>query len=339
MNRFDQLQDGLNGDIAVIGVGDFGSSALDYFHFKDANVPLLIRLNWRDRLPELSGEFIHIALDDEFRGKVLGDPISAGKATASIAPEVTALLPAVSFVIMIAQPGDGVGSGGATAMADALKRAEIPFISILALPDADSVGRKRHMTARSTISDLCVMKETPVVFDQADFPGYYNAFKLSVIEKTQCLLDALTPSMIPLDFNRIRNALTGSGTNAVTTAKIQRHGNTLEAVENILADPSVESFLGQPACALLHLQSTESLSLFEIDEIANAIIDNWGADVDLTYGFGHGGCEEGELRIGLIVSEYTHELDVELGIDMDHGDEIDALMSEAFTRLQAGTGK
>lgn len=335
--KFEQMCEGMNGDIALIGIGDFGGETLPQFRFKDGSTPLLVRLNWQDRFPMLDGEMIHVSLDEDLRGVVLGDPISAGKATASVAPEVIALLPAVSFVILVAQPGDGVGSGGTIAMADALKRAEIPFLTILALPDADSVGRKRHMTARSTISDLCVMKEAPVVFDQAEFPGYYNAFRLSVIEKVQTLLDVLTPSMIPMDFNRIRTALTGSGANAVATAKTMGKSRAVEAVENILADPTVERFLGSPASVLLHLQSDESLSLYEIDEIANAIIDNWGADVDLTYGVGQGGCRKSELRLGLIVSEYIPEMDYEMGIEDDPRNDVDALMSEAFTRLQAGS--
>lgn len=338
MNRADEQMTGVRGDIAIIGIGDFGGECIGHLTFKDRNQPILIRLNWEDHLPAIDGEMIHISLDETYRGRVLGDPISAGKATASVGPQVVGLMPSVSFVVLIAQPGDGVGSGGTTALADALKRSNIPFLTILALPDSDSVGRKRHMTARSTISELCVMKETPVVFDQAEFPGYCNAFKRSVTDKIQTLIDALTPSMIPLDFNRIRNALTGSGANAVATVRTHGKHRALEAAENILADPAVDAFLGKPASVLLHLQSDESLSLFEIDEIANLISDNWGDDVDLTYGVGQGGCADGELRLGLIVGEYCHEIDEDLDLEHETRDEIDVLMSEAFTRLQAGSG-
>ena len=152
MNRADEQLTGACGEIAILGVGDFGSESLGHLTFREQNRPILIRVNWEDHQPTLSGEMIHVNLDESCRGRVLGDPISAGRATASVGPQITGLLSSVSFVVMIAQPGDGVGSGGTTALADALKREGIPFLTILALPDSDSVGRKRHMTARSTIS-------------------------------------------------------------------------------------------------------------------------------------------------------------------------------------------
>jgi len=327
----------ITGDIAIIGVGDFGCETLEHFSFKQGNTPLLIRVNWFDRLPELNNEFIHIVLDEEFRGKVLGDPISAGRAMASITPEIINLLQHVAFVVVIAQPGDGVGSGGTTALAEMLNRSTIPFLSILALPDVDSVGRKRHMTARNTISDLCVMRETPVVFDQTDFPGYYNAFKLSVIDKVQTLLDALTPSMIPLDFNRIRNALTGSSESALATARAVGADRSIEAAENILADTSVEEFLGKPASVLLHIQSGEALSLYEIDRVANCITSGWGADLDLTYGVGEGGCSDGEIRLGLIVGTHIDDQEIESKIIEDRRDNVELLIAESFSNLRSSS--
>ncbi|MBN1297085.1 hypothetical protein JXA80_09910 [bacterium] len=338
MNRASDYAGGAAGDIAIIGVGDFGGDVLGRLWFREEKRPILIRVNWMDHLPEISGEMIHVCLDESFRGMVLGDPISAGKATASVGPQIIGLLHGAAFVVLVAQPGDGVGSGGTTAMADALKRARIPFLTLLVLPDCEAVGRKRHMTARSTISELCVMKETPVVFDQADFPGFTGAFHRAVTDKIQTLVDALSPSMIPLDFNRIRNALTGSAANAVSTATVMGKTRAVEAAELVLSDPAVEPFLGRPASVLLHLQSDESLSLFEIDEAANIIIENWGDDVDLTYGVGEGGCQPGELRMGMIVGEYIGDMDEMVETESESHDEIEVLMSEAFTRLRAGSG-
>lgn len=326
------------GEIAVMGIGDFGSEVLEKLVFNGMHRPMLFRVNWNDCLPKLQEDYIHISLNSRYRGFTNGDPITASKATAEVVSELIELTLSASLVILIAQPGDGVGSGATTALATIFKNIDIPFLSILCLPDVEIVGRKRHMTARSTISELCVMKETPVVFDQAEFPGYLKAFKKSVADKIQVLLDALSPGMIPIDFNRIRTALTGVSGSTIATARARGEQRALEVAESVLADSSLESFLTRKASVLMHLQSDGPLSLFEVEEVAHLITENWGADVDLIYGVGQGLCEQGELRLGLIVGEYVEDL----GTQMEPTEKVvqdDPILVELFSRLQSGLSR
>ncbi len=267
-----------------------------------------------------------------------GDPIIAAKAMADVTPPLIELMVSAAFIIVIAQPGDGIGSGATTALADALQRSRVPFLSLLVLPDSETVGRKRHMTARSTISELCVMKETPVIFDQTEFPGYYEAFKRSVMDKIQTLLDALTPGMIPIDFNRIRNALTGSIGSTIATARATGKGRAQEVAESILADPSVERFLNRKASILMHLQSDQALSLYEVEEVAHLITENWGDDVDLIYGVDHGGWKQGELRLGLIIGDYVDDIGLDEEAVESEADRA-SINAEIFARLKTGSSR
>jgi cell division protein FtsZ len=328
----------IRGEIAVMGIGDFGADMLEKLVFSGVHRPMLFRVNWDDCLPKLQDEYIHISLNSRYRGFTNGDPISASKATAEVVSELIELTLSASLVILIAQPGDGVGSGATTALASIFKNIETPFLSILCLPDVDIVGRKRHMTARSTISELCVMKETPVVFDQADFPGYLKAFKTSVADKIQVLLNALSPGMIPIDFNRIRTALTGLSGSTIATARAKGEQRAQDVAESVLADSSLESFLNRKASVLMHLQSDGPLSLYEVEEVAHMITENWGADLDLIYGVGQGPCESGELRLGLIVGEYVEDL----GSLQETPEQIaqdDPILVELFSKLQSGLSR
>ncbi|MBN1878709.1 hypothetical protein JW823_01235 [bacterium] len=325
-----------SGRIAVIGVGDFGSDAMMRLVFRQNADPLRILMNWADCLPKRVADEVHVAMEPSYRGSTKGDPITAAKAVAEVIPQLVDLTLSANFVVLIAQPGDGVGSGATTALADAFQRYHVPFLSLLILPDADTVGRKRHMTARSTISELCVMKETPVIFDQIEFPGYFTAFKRSVLDKIQTLMDALSPGMIPIDFNRIRSALTGSAGTAIATARATGPTRAQEAAESVLADPTVECFLNRKASILLHLQSDEALSLYEVEEVAHLITENWGDDVDLIYGVDQGGWKQGELKLGLIVGDYVDDIGIEEYTKQPVSEQ-DAAISELFARLKTGS--
>ena len=333
-----RAENGVNGsgEIAIIGVGGFGSEAVSKLNFRRNTQPVKIIVDWSDCLPGLNGDFVHVALDHRTRGLTKGDPITAAKAVADAIPQLIELTLSSNFVLLLAQPGDGAGSGATTALADAFQRYRVPFMTILMLPDADTIGRKRHMTARSTISELCVMKETPVVFEQTEFPGFFEAFKRSALDKIQTLIDALSPGMIPIDFSRIRNALTGSARSAIATARASGSNRAQEVAESVMGDPTVECFLNHKASILLHLQSDEALSLYEVEEVANLITEHWGADVDLIYGVDQGGWKPGELRLGMIVGEYVEDIGIE-NESADAMTEQEAMMSEIFARLKTAS--
>ena len=326
------------GEIAVIAIGDFGAEVLQKISFRKDFRPLLFRINWDDSLPNLQDDYIHIALNTRYRGFSSGDPLAASKAMAEISSDLLELTLSSFFVLLIAQPGDGIGSGVTTALANLFNKAGIPCLSLLSLPDAEIVGRKRHMTARGTISELCAMKEVPVVFDQADFPGYLEAFNTSFADKIQALMDALAPGMVPIDFNRIRIALTGSSSSTIVTARARGQHRAQEVAESIMVDYSVESFLNRKASLLMHLQSDGPLSLFEVEEVAHLITSNWGDDVDLIYGVDQSPGELGELRLGLIVGEYVEEMALPQTI-AEKEDKDDPVLTELFSKLQYGRSR
>ncbi len=326
------------GEIAIIAIGDFGAEMLQKISFSEDFRPLLFRIDWNDRLPQLQDEYIHVALNSRYRGFNSGDPIAASKAVAEICPDLMELTSSSFFVVLIAQPGDGIGSGATTALTNIFNRAKIPLLPLLSLPDAEIVGRKRHMTARGTISELCAMKEVPVVFDQAGFPGYLEAFNISVADKIQALLDALTPGMVPIDFNRIRMALTGSSSSTIVTARARGQNRAQEVAESVMVDYSLESFLNRKASLLMHLKSDGPLSLFEVEEVAHLITSNWGEDVDLIYGVDQSRGEIGELRLGLIIGEYVEEMAKSQAVVEDENQD-DPILIELFSKLQYGQSR
>jgi cell division GTPase FtsZ len=289
--------------IAIAGIGDVGFDILKHLEPYDAKHPLLFRINWDDCIEDLDDKTIDIALDSRLRGFTKGDPVAAANAMSEVASKFHELTNMVSFFLLIAQPADGVGSGVTTELAGILRRRNIPFMSTMILPDAESCSRKQLVTASSTIVELCHMRETPVVFDPAEFPGYNDAFKSAVVEKIQLLLDAMSPGMIQIDFNRIRTALCGASRSTIVTARAKGKCRAREAAAIIMADYSLEPLLNHEACVLMHIQTEGALSLHEVEEIATYIADNWGNSIDLIYGVGNGVCEKDELRLGLIAAE------------------------------------
>ncbi len=57
-----------SGEVAVIGIGDFGSEALMKLNFRQDLQPLKILINWSDSLPPICNDFVHVALDQSQRG-------------------------------------------------------------------------------------------------------------------------------------------------------------------------------------------------------------------------------------------------------------------------------
>ncbi len=291
------------GTIAIAGIGDLGINILHHLQPCREMNPLLLRVNWDDCNIDASSVFTDVLLDSRRRGVSKGDPVSAAKAMSQSVNKFEKLISHVAMVLIITHPGDGIGSGGTVELASFLKRKGKPFVTITLLQDEKICGRKQRMTAKNTVTELCHMQETPVVFDQSDFPGYTDAFCKAVADKVQLLVDAMSPGMIQIDFNRIRNALCGSSRSAIATARAKGTHRARDVAVSIMMDQAVEALLNREVCVLMHLQSNGGLCLHEVEEIASYIANNWGNSVDLIYGVGNGNCENDELRLGLVVGE------------------------------------
>jgi len=54
---------------------------------------------------------------------------------------------------------------------------------------------------------------------------------------------------------------------------------------------------------VVHIAAGDDLTLFEMDDAATQISDSWGADIEMAYGATTGYSENGQFRLGVLVSQ------------------------------------
>ena len=88
---------------------------------------------------------------------------------------------------------------------------------------------------------------------------------------------------------------------AIAVATAKGPDRAREAAERILSDPIIADFKGKPAVLVLHLLAGDDLTLYELDNAASTILDNWGSEIDMTYGTATDPGRNGNLRLGMLV--------------------------------------
>ncbi len=310
LNSF-QIEFNQDPDIVVLGLGGYGIELVKNLRFNADMSPGIILM---DRSVEHSNlnEAFSISLGDYSSDLSEGDVVAAGNVVREILPDLEGRLKTVSFAIIVAGLGGGVGSGAALELAAYFRKIRVPTIAFVTKPHPFIEGRKRFLTAAQAESELRNRLDCMISIDSEsvipEIDKQADSVRNNMIEKLQVLMDVLcNPGMMPVDFSRVKNALSCDTSATIITASATGDQRAVEASQRILSDPAVADFLNKPASIVVHVMSDERLTLFELDEAATMIMDNWGAEVDLTYGAAT--CEGLNLfRIGLIVGDQYQSL-------------------------------
>ncbi|MBN1356059.1 hypothetical protein JXA40_07285 [bacterium] len=290
----------------LVGVGGVGSRLVQRIQWRTACPLTPIVIDRADVLTD-SEAGLCIALDPISSNHPRGDMIVASRDAERILPELHLHMPDQGFIVLVAGLGGGVGSGVMPVITRHLKQSGMNILALLIMPDRARHGRKCCLCAELALTEIrkwvdgCIILNHPNGFEEiADSAG--GAMEASVCEKLQVVMDALYDTgVVSIDMSTVQNIISMETSTAIAVASADGRERGRKAAEQVLADPLLSSYMKRPASIIVHFLAGNDLTLFELDEAASWICENWGSEVDLTYGASMDPSMDGTLRLGIIV--------------------------------------
>src|SRR4249920_3991887 len=269
--------------IRVIGVGGGGSNAVNRMIRAEMMGVEFIACN-TDSQALLQSDAPHkIRIGDKVtRGLGAGGDSSIGQRSAEEDSEKIAQALADSDMVFItAGLGGGTGSGGAPVVAQLAKQQGALTIGVVTKPFSFE-GNKRKLVAERAAEELKANVDTLITIPNDRLKdvvqkntSIVDAFRVvdDVLRQgVQGISDIITvPGLINLDFADVRTIMKDAGSALMGIGHASGENRAVEAARMAIASPLLEINIAGAQGILWNITGSANLSLFEVQEAAEAI--------------------------------------------------------------------
>lgn len=301
--------------ITVIGLGGAGGNAvnnmitsgLEGVEFVGANtdVQALGQLQ-TDRRVQLGVSIT--------QGLGAGSRPEVGKAAAEEAiDEIMEHLQGSNMAFITAGLGGGTGTGAAPVVARAAREHGILTVGVVTKPFAFE-GAQRMRIAEEGLGELQQYVDTLIIIPNQNLfrvaneeTTFAEAFRMAddvLHAGVRGVTDLMVvPGLINLDFADVRAVMGEMGKAMMGTGEAEGERRALEAAEAAISNPLLDDVSMKGASGLLiSVTGSQDLTLFEVDEAANRIRDEVGADAYIIFGATFDEALAGRMRVSVVAT-------------------------------------
>jgi len=222
------------------------------------------------------------------------DPQVGRDAALTAYDEIKGLLKGSDMVFITAGEGGGTGTGAAPVIAEIARSVGALTIGVVSRP-FNFEGKRRQAQATDGIEELRRQADTVIVVP--------NDKLLEVVERSTSMVEALrvaddvlrqgvqgicdlvtVPGLINLDLADVRTIMTGAGTAHMGIGQARGEERAQKAAAMAINSSLLETSIDGARGILLNVSGGSDLSLFEVNEVAEAI--NSAADPEANIIFG-----------------------------------------------------
>jgi len=282
--------------IRVVGVGGGGTNAIN--RMVDAKITgvdfLAINTDAQSLSDSLAETTIHIGRSST-RGLGAGADPDVGRAAAMEQyDEIKAELRDSDMVFIAVGEGGGTGTGAAPVVARIARELGALTVGIVTKPFAFE-GRRRAESAERGVQELAAEVDTLIVVP--------NNRLLSVLERNTSMVDAFrvaddvlrqgvqgiselvtVPGLINLDFADVRTIMADRGAALLGIGHGTGESRAVQAAERAVSSPLLETSMDGAKAILLSITGGGDLSLWEINEAAEAIREAAHPEANIIFG-------------------------------------------------------
>ncbi len=286
----------LYAQIKVIGVGGGGSNAVNRMIASGLKGVDFISVNTDAQALELAKSGTKLQVGSKLT-KGLGsggNPEIGLQAAEESRDEIETVLKGADMVFITAGMGGGTGTGAAPTIAETAKNLNALTVGVVTRPFSFE-GRRRMKQAEDGIASLKEKVDTLIVIP--------NDKLLQVVDKRTPLVEAFriaddvlrqgvqgisdliaVPGLINLDFADVRAIMEEKGTALMGVGMANGENSALEAAKGAIYSPLLETSIDGAMGVLINITGSNSLSLFEIHEAAEAISEAADPDANIIFG-------------------------------------------------------
>jgi cell division protein FtsZ len=282
--------------IRVVGVGGAGLNALD--RMIDAGITQVdfVAVNTDIQQLQMSDAPVKVHIGSELtEGLGSGaDPDVGRRAAEEAHDQLKRVLRGSDMVFVTAGEGGGTGSGAAPIVARIAREVDALTVGIVTLPFRFE-GSRRRKQAEVGVEELREACDTVIVIP--------NDRLLEVLDKSTSMLDAFriaddvlrqgvqgicdlitNPGLINLDFADVRTIMKDAGSALMGIGYATGENRAREAAERALRSPLIDTELIGARGILLSIAGGDDLSLYEVNEAAEAVRSAATDDTNIIFG-------------------------------------------------------
>ena len=228
--------------------------------------------------------------------------------------EIASALKGADLVFITAGMGGGTGTGAAPIIAEIARDLGTLTIAVVTKP-FNFEGKQRMKNAEAGIAELKQHVDTLVVIP--------NDRLLQVVNKGTTMLEAFriaddvlrqgiqgisdliaVPAMINLDFADVKTVMESGGMAHMGIGIGRGENKLVEAAKNAISSPLLETNIDGARAVLINVTGGEDISIVDINEAANLIMEAADPDANIIFGAGIDETMGDEVRITVIATGF-----------------------------------
>jgi cell division protein FtsZ len=306
--------------IKVIGLGGGGCNAITRMVREQIRGVEFIGANTDAQALAITEAPIRVQLGEKLtRGLgVGGDHILGQKAAEESRDELKELLTGADMVFITCGMGGGTGTGAASVVSEISKQTGALTIAVVTKPFTFE-GVHRNEVANDGIFRLLGKVDTLIIIpndrllDLCDeTTGVDNAFKLAddvLRHGVQAIAEVITvPGLINLDFADVKMVMKDAGPAWMSIGIGAGKNRAIDAAKEALASPLLDISVGGAKGVLFNVAGGPGLTLFEVNEAAEAIREAVDPAANIIFGVVQDPSLKEEVRITLIATGFASKL-------------------------------
>jgi len=306
--------------IKVIGLGGGGCNAITRMVREQIRGVEFIGANTDAQALAITEAPTRVQLGEKLsRGLgVGGDHILGQKAAEESRDELKELITGADMVFITCGMGGGTGTGSASVIAEISKQIGALTIAVVTKPFTFE-GVHRSEVANDGIFRLLGKVDTLIIIpndrllDLCDeTTGVDNAFKLAddvLRHGVQAIAEVITvPGLINLDFADVKTVMKDAGPAWMSIGVGAGKNRAVDAAKEALASPLLDISVGGAKGVLFNVAGGPGLTLFEVNEAAEAIREAVDPGANIIFGVVHDPSMKEEVRLTLIATGFASKL-------------------------------
>jgi cell division protein FtsZ len=303
--------------IKVIGIGGGGGNAVNTMISYNLKGVEFITANTDAQALKASTSPVKLQLGaDVTKGLGAGsDPEVGRRAAMEAAEKLKEYLSGADMVFITAGLGGGTGTGGAPVVSQISKELGILTVAVVTKPFLFE-GKKRNMQAEEGIAELRQIVDTLIVVPNQRLLslGGKNLSLLEAFKKADDILYhavkgisdlIMIPGLINLDFDDVKNIMSGMGIALMGTGFATGDNRAVEAAQKAISSPLLEDNTIQGAHGiLLNITGSPDMTLYEINEASSLIQAEAHENANIIFGTVVDETMGDEIRITVIATGF-----------------------------------
>ena len=303
--------------IKVVGVGGAGGNAVDRMVDCGLRGVEFIAVNTDKQALARSKATTKIQIGEKLT-KGLGagaQPAVGGRAAEESREEIAQALEGADLVFVTCGMGGGTGTGAAPVIAEIARSQGSLTIGVVAKPFMFE-SRQRMKNANNGIEQLKASVDTLVVVPNDKLlqvvtksTTMNEAFRIAddtLRQGIQGISDLIAiPSTINLDFADVRTVMESRGMAHMGIGVASGENSLVEAAKLAISSPLLETSINGASAVLMNMTGGEEMSLLEMNEAAQLIIEAADPEANIIWGAGTDeNLNDGEVRITVIATGF-----------------------------------